>query len=370
MTAQLLQVLETSGKVNGKEPALSKDQLLRLYKYMLLTRTLDDRALKLQRAGRIGFYVSCLGQEAAQIGAAAALGKDDWIFPTYRDPGLALYAGAKLSDMMHQCFGNSKDLTKGRQMPVHYAFRNPNFVSISSPIGTQLTQAVGAAMAARYRKDKVVVLAGMGDGGTSSNDFHAAMNFAGVYKSPVVFLCQNNQWAISVPLCDQTACETMAEKAVAYGMPGIRVDGNDVLAVYQVTKEAADRARKGGGPTFIEAYTYRMGSHSSSDDWTRYRDKKEVEEWAKKDPISRFQKYLAKKNLWSEKFEKETQDWATNELTEAIHAAESAGPPPLSSMFEDVYAEMPVTLREQWEELKQLEASGAKGDEEQGAFPL
>ena len=349
---------------------LSKDQLLFAYKMMVLTRTLDDRALKLQRAGRIGFYVSCLGEEACQIGAALALKKEDWAFPTYRSPGLALAMGAPLEDMLHQCFGNNKDLTKGRQMPVHYSFTKPRFVSISSPIGTQLSQAVGTAMAAKYRGDKIVVLAGLGEAGSSSNDFHAALNFAGVYKAPVVFLCQNNQWAISVPVSKQTASETIAIKAEAYGMPGVRVDGNDVLAVYKAVKEAVDRARRGGGPTLVEGLTYRMGSHSSSDDWTRYRDKKEVEEWAKKDPIDRFRKHLSGKKLWSEKAEKEIQEWATAELTSAIHSAEAAGPPPLSNLFEDVYAETTPQLREQWEELRRLEESGAKGDQEEGAFPL
>lgn len=370
MSQTMQQILETSGKLKGKEPALSREQLLHFYKMMVLTRTLDDRALKLQRAGRIGFYVSCLGQEASAVGAAGALQKDDWVFPTYRDPGMALTMGASIADMLHQCFGNAKDLTKGRQMPVHYSFVKPRFVSISSPIGTQLSQAVGAAMAMQLRKKKTLALAGMGDGGTSSNDFHSAMNFAAVYKAPVIFFCQNNRWAISVPYEKQTGSETIAQKAVAYGMPGIRVDGNDVLAVYQAVKEAGDRARKGQGPTFIEAVTFRMGSHSSSDDWTRYRDKKEVEEWAKKDPISRFQKYLAGKKLWNEKVEKDTQDWATEQLTAAIREAESAGAPSMATMFEDVYAQMTPQLREQWEELKALEASGAKGDTEEGAFPL
>lgn len=370
MTEKLVQILDPSGKLVGKEPSLSKEQLLHFYKMMVLTRVLDERALKLQRAGRIGFYVSCLGQEAAQVGAAGALKQDDWVFPTYRDPGLALTMGAPLNAMMHQCFGNSKDLTKGRQMPVHYSFVKPRFISISSPIGTQLSQAVGAGMAARYRGDKTVVLTGMGEGGTSSNDFHSALNFAGVFKAPVIFLCQNNGWAISVPLHKQTASETIAVKAVAYGMPGIQVDGNDILAMYATVKEAADRARKGDGPTFIEALTFRMGSHSSSDDWTRYRDKKEVEAWAKKCPVSRFQKYLAGKKLWTEKLEKDYLAWADEECTKAIREAEAAAPPATASMFEDVYAEMTPQLKEQWEEVKALEAAGIQGEEEQGAFPL
>ncbi|MCA8968046.1 MAG: thiamine pyrophosphate-dependent dehydrogenase E1 component subunit alpha, partial [Planctomycetes bacterium] len=180
--------------------------------------------------------------------------------------GIMLLRGVDLDDVVNEWFGNDGDVCKGRQMPVHYSFRSANFVSISSPIGTQITQAAGAGMAARIRGDDTVFMTYFGDGGTSSNDFHSGLNFAGVYKAPVVFVCENNQWAISVPLKGQTASETIAAKAAAYGLPGIRVDGNDVLAVYRVCKEAVERARKGDGPTLVETVTYRMGSHSSSDD--------------------------------------------------------------------------------------------------------
>ena len=370
MTDDVLQVIERDGTaVKRLEPGLSPEDLKKMVRTMVLVRTLDERALKLQRAGRIGFYVSCLGQEATQVGSAHAFEPRDWIFPTYRDPAVALHRGIPVGELVNQCFGNAKDRGRGRQMPVHYAFREIRFVSISSPIGTQITQAVGAAVAAKIRKDPIVCAAYLGDGATSSNDFHAGMNFAGVWKAPVVFLCENNQWAISCPSPRQTASKTYAEKAVAYGMPGVRVDGNDVLAVYRATKEAADRARNGGGPTLIEAYTYRMGSHSSSDDAGRYRPAGELEEWKRKDPIDRFQRYLAKKGLWNENLENEVREWASSEVTKAIEAAEAAPPPPVETIFTDVYAEMPRNLREQLEELKRAQTKGG-AEEEKGEFPL
>jgi 2-oxoisovalerate dehydrogenase E1 component alpha subunit len=370
MTGDVLQVIAKDGTAPQKlEPGLDAESLRSIYRSMILVRTLDERALMLQRAGRIGFYVSCLGQEAAQVGSAHAFEARDWIFPTYRDPGIVLHRGIRVVELLNQCYGNANDRTKGRQMPVHYAFRDVRFVSISSPIGTQLTQAVGCAKAAQIRRDGIVVGAYLGDGGTSSNDFHAAMNFAGVWRAPVVFLCENNGWAISVPVSRQTASETIAAKAVAYGMPGVRVDGNDVLAVYRATKEAVDHARAGGGPTFIEAVTYRMGAHSSSDDASRYRPASELEEWKRKDPIPRFERYLAKKKLWTEALEGEVREWAAAEVARAIEEAEAAPPPPIETIFTDVYAETTPALREQLEELRRAQAAGA-GDEERGEFPL
>ena len=258
-----------------------------MYRTMALVRAIDDRMIKLQRQGRIGFYGEARGQEAGGVASAAALRPDDWLFPALREVGAALYRGFPLEKYMAQCFGTAGDELKGRQMPCHYGFRAGNFVPLSSCIGTQIPHAVGVAYAAKYRKEDVVAVAYMGDGATSEGDFHVGMNFAGVYKAPVIFFCQNNQWAISVPVSKQTASESIAIKAEAYGFPGVRVDGNDAIAIYEVTRDAADRARKGDGPTLIEAVTYRMGGHSSSDDATRYREKKEVEEWKRKDPVDR-----------------------------------------------------------------------------------
>jgi 2-oxoisovalerate dehydrogenase E1 component alpha subunit len=368
MSAEVLSIIETDGKVaKGKDPNLTDDQLRKLYQTMVCTRIMDERALALQRQGRIGFYLQALGQEASHIGAAAALLDSDWLFPAYRQPGIPLLRGASLEQIVCEWYGHEGDPSKGRQMPVHYSLRSINFVSISSPIGTQISQAAGAAMAAKIRKDDTVFMTFFGDGGTSSNDFHCGMNFAAVAKAPVVFVCENNHWAISVPASSQTASETMAQKAHAYGMPGIRVDGNDILAVYRVCKEAVDRARKGEGPTMVETVTYRMASHSSSDDADRYRDKAEYELWQKRDPIQRFQSYLERRGLWSQEWLDEITEAFKAELNAAIKHAEAASKPSLASLFEDVYMNPTAQLREQQAELESLEGPEA---ENTGAFPL
>src|SRR5438128_8084843 len=252
-------------------PPIPREVLLRLYREMVRLRTLDERMMTLQRQGRVGFYGACTGQEAATLASAIALEASDWIFPALREGGAMLLRGFPLVPYLCQIFGNSGDETKGRQMPSHMASKSVNQVSWSSCIGTQLPQAVGAAMAARLKGDRTVVAAYMGDGATSTGDFHVALNFAGVFKPPVVFICQNNHWAISVPTQKQTASETIAIKSVAYGFPGVKVDGHDAVAVYRAVKEAVDRARRRRGPTLLECQTYRIGAHSSSDDPTRYR---------------------------------------------------------------------------------------------------
>src|SRR5215469_5301574 len=279
---------------------LSVAQLTEIYRAMLVIRTLDERMMTLQRQGRVGFYGACTGQEAACIGSAFALRPTDWIFPALREGAAMLMRGFPLVPYVAQVFGNRGDLTKGRQMPSHQAAHSVNQVSWSSCIGTQLPQAVGAAWAAKLKGDDTVVMAYLGDGATSSADFHVAMNFAGVFKAPVVFVCQNNHWSISVPSQRQTASESFAVKAKAYGFPGIKVDGNDVEAVYGAAAEAVERARTRAGPTLIEAETYRIGAHSSSDDPTRYRDPREVEEWKARDPIDQFRARMIQRNLWSE----------------------------------------------------------------------
>ena len=368
MTSKVLTIIEKDGKVaKDKDPNLSGEELVKLYQTMVRTRVLDERGLALQRQGRIGFYLQCIGQEASHIGSTYALRDSDWVFPSYRQLGSMLLRGARLDNLLCELFGNEGDTCLGRQMPVHYSYRAINVMSISSPIGTQLSQATGAAMAARIRREDTVILAYLGDGATSSNDFHAGLNFAGVFKAPVVFVCENNQWAISLPVDKQTRSETIAAKAQAYGIPGVRVDGNDILAVYRVCLEAVDRARKGEGPTLVETLTYRMGSHSSSDDANRYRDKKEVEHWAKRDPILRFQRYLKLKGLWSEALEQETRDGAKNSIGEAIKIAEARAKPAPETMFEGVFMNTTSQLREQRDELLSLE--GPESDE-QGVFPL
>ncbi|MBI5419647.1 MAG: hypothetical protein HZA60_06120, partial [Deltaproteobacteria bacterium] len=277
METPLLKALREDGSVDPDvDPELSGETKLFLFRKMLFLRALDEKALSLQRSGRIGFYIGAAGQEATEIGSGFALQEGDWVFPSYRDQGVALLHGYPLSALVGQLFGNASDLTRGRQMPNHWCDRSSRIVSVSSPVATQLPQAVGAAYAAKIRGEKGAFIAYFGDGGSSTGEFHVAMNFAGVFRTPNVFFCSNNQYAISLPSAKQTASGSIAIKATAYGFPGVRVDGNDVLAVCRVTRDALARAREGGGPTLIEAVTYRMGAHSTADDPTRYRSEEEL----------------------------------------------------------------------------------------------
>jgi pyruvate dehydrogenase E1 component alpha subunit/2-oxoisovalerate dehydrogenase E1 component alpha subunit len=356
----LVQLLPEHGRVDdaGLPPAiaaLSDDALRSLYRGMVRIRVMDERLLALQRQGRIGFYGEAKGQEAAVIGSAAALDRDDWLVPALREAGGALHRGLPVAQYVAQIFGNSDDIAKGRQLPCHPGSREARYLTMSSCIATQLPHAVGMAWAAKIRHDQVVVLGCLGDGASSEEDFHVALNFAGVYELPVVFFCQNNQWAISTPVGVQTASPTIAIKARAYGFPGVRCDGNDVLAVYATVKEAVERARQGGGPTLVEALTYRVSAHSSSDDPSRYRDERVTEEWkSHKDPIERFRRYLSARGLLDGAADERLRAELDAEVRAAVAAAESAAPPPLESLIEDVFAEVPWHLREQLAEIAAL----------------
>lgn len=341
----------SAASASTKAGTLSKEQLLEIYRAMMRIRVLDDRMITLQRQGRVGFYGACSGQEAATIASGYALRSTDWVFQALREQGVALMRGLGLVPLIAQVFGNSGDFTKGRQMPSHPAAREQNHVSWSSVIGTQLPHAVGAAWAAKLKGDEVVAMAFMGDGATSSNDFHVAMNFAAVFKVPVVFVCQNNHWSISVPTKNQTASETIAIKASAYGMPGVKVDGNDVEAVYGAVSSAVERARKGGGPTLVECETYRMGAHSTSDDPTRYRDQNEVEEWKKRDPIQRTFKRLVQLGVWDSQRDEELRASLLEEVNAAIREAEALPPPEVGTLFDDVYENDTWNIAEQRAEL-------------------
>jgi pyruvate dehydrogenase E1 component alpha subunit len=350
MQDDLRRVLDDDGRVlpGAKVPALPEAELMRLFDCMLLTRIMDDRMMRLQRQGRLGFYMKSIGEEATHF-AIQPLRPTDWVFPSYREQGAWFWRGYTITDFINQLFGNEKDPVKGRQMPVHHSARALNLVSISSPVGTQIPQAVGAAHAARILGKDDVCVTYFGEGTSSTGEFHVAMNFAGVYKAPVVFICRNNGWAISVPVEKQTAAKSFASKAVGYGMPGVRVDGNDILAVIQVATEAVDRARSGAGPTLIEAQTYRVQGHSSSDDPSVYRDPNEPAIWEKKDPLNRFRAYLKVRDLWSEQHEADVSAQTNDAISAALAASDKLGPPPLESMFEDVYEEVPWNLREQRE---------------------
>jgi 2-oxoisovalerate dehydrogenase E1 component alpha subunit len=369
--SELRTVIEPDGRVKVRDLGLSDAEFLHCYRTMLRVRAFDDICLKLQRSGRIGFSIPNRGVEATQVGAASALRKTDWIFPSYRDFGMALYHGVSTLEMMHNMFGDAQDGSKGRQMPVHFSFTKPiRFVSISSPIGTQIVQAVGAAYAMKLRGEKTIALASFGDGGTSSLGFHSGLNFAGVWKAPVVFLCQNNQYAISCPVEKQTASDGFAIKAQAYGMPGILVDGNDLLAVRQAVLEAAERARKGEGPTLIEAKTFRMGGHSTSDDPTRYVPKELVAEWEKKDPLARFERFLEKRKLWTGKLREQYYAEALEEVDAASKQAAATPKPALETIFSDVYATLPAHLRKQGQQAFDVAARQGEAESGDGKFPL
>lgn len=344
----LFHILSVDGTADkALEPKIPDDGLVLMYRTMVLNRLLDERMLTLQRQGRIGFYLTSTGEEATHVASAYAMKKTDWIFPAYREPGAALIRGFDLHRYICQLFGNADDTLKGRQMPNHFSAREVGFVSISSPTGTQIPQAVGAAWAAKIRGDDMVALTFFGEGTTSQGDFHTALNFAGVFKVPVIFFCRNNQYAISVPSKIQTAAKSIAVKAVAYGIEGIQVDGNDVLAIYEATRRARERARKGEGPTLIEGLTYRRGAHSSSDDPRRYREDAEVEAWVKKDPIDRLRRYMERRGIWDAKADDAYRVDTAAAIAAALEKAEKVGPPPLESLFEDVFARIPAHLERQ-----------------------
>jgi pyruvate dehydrogenase E1 component alpha subunit/2-oxoisovalerate dehydrogenase E1 component alpha subunit len=348
----LLTVLRDDGTTDpATDPELPAEVLLRGYREMRRLRQLDARMILLQRQGRVGFYGAAHGQEAVPIATGLVVEPRDWVFPALREQSIMLVRGFPLQAFVAQVFGNSGDVQKGRQMPSHQSGRAVNQVSWSSCIGPQLPQAVGCAFAMRAGKTGAVAIGFCGDGATSQGDFHSAMNFAGVWKAPCVLVCQNNHWSISVPTSKQTASPTIAVKARAYGIPGLRVDGNDLLAMHRAMTGAIDRARNGGGPTFIEAVTYRMGAHSTSDDPTRYRAQAEVDAWAKKDPLDRLRRHLVHRGLVTDASDATLDAELTAEIAAAIDAVESLPPPARESLLQDVFAEPTWNLREQMAEL-------------------
>jgi pyruvate dehydrogenase E1 component alpha subunit len=355
-------VAEATPSPTTREPSAAEElgarDLLTGYRWMVLSRTVDERCLTLQRQGRIGFYVPLQGQEAAQVGCAMALRNEDWIFPAYRELAVALVRGIPLGLLLNQFYGNQGDEEKGRQMPNHYGYRRFNFVTASSPVGTQISQAVGAAMAARYKGGRLVTIAFFGDGTTSSNDFHAGLNFAGVYQTPTLFFCQNNQWAISLPRDRQTRSATLAEKAEAYGFPGVVVDGTDLASVYHAVREARERALRGEGPTLIEAQVYRLGPHSTSDDPRRYRTDAELNEWKAKDPLARLKKWLVDGKVLSEDEDHALWEAAKKTVAQAVEAAEALPANDPLTIFEDVYAHPSARLEAQRDEVAELLQKG------------
>jgi pyruvate dehydrogenase E1 component subunit alpha len=355
---EYLSILDSDGNLDTTlEPELSPEDLRRLYRAMLLGRRLDERMLRLQRQGRIGTFAPIKGQEASQMGSVFTLRKTDWMVPSFRETAAMLWRGWPIERILLLFAGY---LEGGQPAP------DQHDLPITIPVATQLPHAVGLAYAAQYRGDDAVVMAYCGDGATSEGDFHEALNFAGVWHVPVVFIVQNNQWAISVPLKKQTHSRTLAQKALAYGFPGIQVDGNDVLAVYAASREAVGRARAGGGPTLVECVTYRLGVHTTADDPTKYRSAEEVEAWERKDPLTRFSAYLEKKNL----LEPDLPQQVDEEIARAVEAFEATPPADPLAIFDHAYADMPPHLRAERAELEErLRDGGARRADEESPPP-
>ncbi|MGP4073664.1 pyruvate dehydrogenase (acetyl-transferring) E1 component subunit alpha [Piscibacillus sp. B03] len=346
----MIQILNEDGEIVNEDamPDLSDDDLVELMRRMVYTRVLDQRSIALNRQGRLGFYAPTAGQEASQLGTHFALEKEDFILPAYRDVPQLIWHGLPL----YQAFLFSRGHFHGNQMPEDLNALSPQII-----IGAQITQTAGVALGLKRRGKKNVAITYTGDGGASQGDFYEGMNFAGAYQAPAIFVVQNNQFAISVPVEKQSAAQTVAQKAAAVGIPGYLVDGMDVLAVYQVTKEARERAINGEGPTLIETYTYRYGPHTmAGDDPTRYRTEDMDDEWEKKDPLVRFRKYLEGKDLWSEEKENEVIETAKEEIKAAIKKADGQDKQKVTDLISIMYEELPYNLKEQMEEYKEKES--------------
>jgi pyruvate dehydrogenase E1 component alpha subunit/2-oxoisovalerate dehydrogenase E1 component alpha subunit len=358
----LFTVLREDGSADpANDPKVPAEIVLSAYRHMRRLRILDARMILLQRQGRVGFYGACTGQEAVPIATGLVTKADDWVFPALREQSVMLVRGFPLRQFIAQVFGNSGDVAKGRQMPSHQSGKSVHQVSWSSCIGPQIPQAVGTAMAMKLRKDANVSFGFCGDGATSQPDFHTAMHFAAKFNAPAVLVCQNNHWSISVPTAKQTAARTIAVKGRAYGMRSVRVDGNDLLAMYKVLTDAADRARRGEGPTFVEALTYRIGAHSTSDDPTRYRADAEVEAWKKKDPVDRLAKHLRLLGLIDDAHEAKLDEELSAEIGVAVNEVEAMAAPQRESLFDDVYAELPAHLRDERAELMKMPPAPSHG---------
>ena len=337
-----LSILDVDGHADPDlEPQLDNDELIRLYRFMVLTRVLDERMIRMQRQGKLGTFAPCRGQEATQIGYIQPLRGEDWVVPSYRAPGAQLWRGWSIEQVL--LFWNGYEL--GARPP-----EEVNDLPIAIPVGSHPILAVGIGMAMSIRDEKKVVLTAFGDGATSEGDVLEAFNFAGVYQAPVVFICENNQYAISLPRAKQTCSETIAQKAIAFGYDGVKVDGNDVLAMIVATQAAVDKARQGGGPTLIEAYTYRLEMHTTADDPKKYRSDEEVKAWERKCPIARFQKYLAGKGILNEDVIADVLADTTEEVRCGVESFQKMCVPEPEKLFDYTYATMPPELQEQKEE--------------------
>lgn len=352
MKPKFIQILDEKGVADEKAIAnIPQSEISKMYRLMNLTRLWNDKALSLQRQGRMGTLASVRGQEASNIGMSLPLQASDWFVPAFREYGALFTLGVSMKDQFMFWGGDER----GGKIP-----QNMNFTPTSITIGAHLLHAAGIAHAAKLKGEKIMVLSSSGDGSTSQGDFHEALNWAAVFKLPVVFVIQNNHWAISLPVEKQTATETLAEKAAAYAIDGTRVDGNDVFAVYQTVKKYADRARSEHTPALIELVTYRMGDHTTADDATRYRTPEIIKEWEKKDPIERLKKYLMIKHGWTEKNDADLLAELSKEVENVVKEYESVEPADPVSIFQNMYTEMPWNLREEMEEVREFAQLGGK----------
>uniref|UniRef100_A0A6G1SA04 2-oxoisovalerate dehydrogenase subunit alpha n=1 Tax=Aceria tosichella TaxID=561515 RepID=A0A6G1SA04_9ACAR len=348
-------VLNPDGSLNDDlDPTLTDDKIVSMYEQMVQLNAFDKIMFDSQRQGRISFYMTNFGEEAVAFGSAAALDGRDWIFAQYREAGILLQRGMPLKLMLAQCYGNKEDLGKGRQMPIHYGNRSLNFAPISSPLTVQLPQAAGTAYALKQRGEGQIVVTYFGEGAASEGDAHAAMNFAATLDCPIIFFCRNNGYAISTPTNEQYASDGIVNRGLGYGMSSVRVDGNDLFAVYAVTRRARHLCQHESRPCLIEAMTYRVGHHSTSDDSSAYRSADEVRQWEQEvGPLKRVYNYLCAQGLWSEERQTACLKEARANVIEALNWAESIKKLPVSSMFDDVYDELPDSLRRQRDELKE-----------------
>ncbi|HEY3274664.1 MAG TPA: pyruvate dehydrogenase (acetyl-transferring) E1 component subunit alpha [Methanocella sp.] len=336
---QTFSIIAQDGTANEYDPGLPEDLLLKMYRWMVQGRLYDEKALKLQAAGRMGTYPPISGQEAIQVGSALAMEPDDWLVPSYRELASMMIRGISMAALNLGWMGNDY----GNKIP-----EDVKCLPIAIPVGSQALHATGFAWAAKIRKEKYAVLCHFGDGATSRGDFHEALNFAGVYQVPAVFISNNNGWAISTPVKIQTHAETLAQKGLSYGIPSYQVDGMDVLASYVMTRDALQRAREGKGPTFIEALCYRYGAHTTADNPDLYRSKEETEKIRKAtDPVVRFRNYLVKKKLWDDEKEKKLVEELDAAVDAAAKEAEQTAPPTMDELFRNVFATMPDYLKEE-----------------------
>jgi len=351
----ILKVLKQDGSIyeGAQLPELEQELAQEVYRSFVFHRVLDERMIAAQRQGRISFYMTALGEEATTVGGAAALADQDMIMAQYREQGCLIFRGFSLEDFMNQMFSNEKDLGKGRQMPIHYGSNELNYMTISSPLGTQIPQAAGYAYGQKLKGKDAITMCYFGEGAASEGDFHAGLNMAAVHKAPVIFFCRNNGYAISTPSDEQYVGNGIASRGVGYGIKTIRIDGNDVLAVMSAVQTARNHAIEHSEPVIIEAMSYRLGAHSTSDDPSGYRTKEEEAKWEEHDPISRYKAWLLGKNWWDEDQDKALYEEYREQVLAAVKVAEKIAKPPVEDLVTDVYDEVPLHLQKQLDELKE-----------------